>query len=105
MAKVNINDDLSELECSVSALILEERKKQALQEIEELRLENELAELEETKRQLLLQREWRAKGTVKLNDYHEAGWSKDTSTSNKIGFEQPLEGAGNDYSTYGFSRR
>ena len=60
MAKSNINDDLSELEGFVNVLSLVEQKKQVLREIEELKLENELAEFEETKRQLLLQREWRA---------------------------------------------
>ena len=68
MAKANITEELSEIESSVSALSLEERKKQALQEIVELKLENEPAELEETKRQLLLQREHRIKGVSKSND-------------------------------------
>ena len=45
IAKANITEELSEIESSVSALSLEERKKRALQEIAELKLEDELAEL------------------------------------------------------------
>ena len=49
-------ESMSELEASVSALGLEQHRKLTLLEIGELRLEDELAELEETRNELLRKR-------------------------------------------------
>ena len=53
---------LGSWESSMSSMTLEEQKKQTLREIEELKLENKLAELEEVRNRLLKQREERLRG-------------------------------------------
>ena len=63
MAKASVKDGLDYLDESVSVMTLQERQKQTLIEIEKLRLENELAELE-TRDRLLKERERRKCGKV-----------------------------------------
>ena len=73
MPKTNTKDSVSDLEASASALSLEERRKQTLLEIQELRLEDELAELEETRNELLRKRELLNKSKLPSVDRSDDG--------------------------------
>ena len=106
MAKAMAKDPVTEIEASVSSLSLEERRTQTLREIEELRLEDEVAQLEETRNELLHKRELRNQRKLPSSATAEGGQHKPELMSEfDTEMERPLEKAGTGYSNYGHSRR
>ena len=97
---------MTEIEASVSSLSLEERRKQTLREIEELRLEDEVAQPEKTRNELL--RKWEPQNQRKLPSSATMGGGRhkpELTPEFDTEIKQPLEQVGTGYSNYGRSRR
>ena len=104
MPKTNTKESVSDLEASVRALSLKEHRQQTLLEIEELRLEDELAELEETRNELLRKRELCNKSKkTSTNRFDDGNRKTEMLTQRDFTLVLPLEMAGTGYSSYGCS--
>ena len=108
MAKAASKESIAELESSISSMTLEEQRKQILREIEELKLENELADLEEMRDKLRRQKDERLHGNRGATETSlwEGSAQREQSANHKVRVrKKPLETpAISGFSCYGPSR-